>query len=261
VSEFVRGCIGILTTGSVPDYFMDSMLAIDQPRGTITLRKSNTRTDIARNELVERMLKEHPSAQWLFFADSDMCFPQRTLMRLLQWKKPIVGGLYFLKAAPFEPVAYEYNELETARRRKEAAEKGLPTDTHWYSPISDLVMQFLLESQTDLPMDGRGHRIVPVDDSGRKKVHPLQPVDGIGTGCLLIAREVFEKLKRPFFSYSEGGTEDLYFCRRAKEAGYKLHVDLGVICGHMTLSEVSYQHFANQFALIRQGELREEVRV
>lgn len=253
--ELVRGNIGILTTGTVPDYFFDSMMAMDLPRGTLFLRVAGARTDEGRNQLVDRMLKDHPSSQWILFCDSDMVFPRRTLMRLLSWKKPIVGGLYFLKAQTFEPVAYRFNAEATEKRRQELEEKGEDPIGYLYTPIVDLVGEFFFENQEYLPIPPkRGNMIVPPDEAGRKRVRPLQEVDGIGTGCLLIHREVFEELRRPFFSYREGGTEDFYFCRRAKEAGYRIFVDMGLICGHMGLQEVSYAHFANHFALTRARE-------
>lgn len=61
----------------------------------------------------------------------------------------------------------------------------------------------------------------------------------IPTGCLLIKREVFEKMEHPWFTevYAQGRNgimgEDYRFSEEAKNAGFKLHVDCGVVCGHM----------------------------
>jgi hypothetical protein len=70
----------------------------------------------------------------------------------------------------------------------------------------------------------------------------------VGGSTLLIKREVFEKIERPWFKivyraiddegqcYDEG--EDEYFSRIAREAGYKLMVDPTIICKHYNYREL-----------------------
>lgn len=55
----------------------------------------------------------------------------------------------------------------------------------------------------------------------------LEEVDFVGTGMMLIKREVFEKLEKPYFFYDVVNNvgEDVNFCRKAKEAGYKIFID------------------------------------
>lgn len=55
----------------------------------------------------------------------------------------------------------------------------------------------------------------------------LEEVSFVGTGMMLIKREVFEKLSKPYFFYDvkENVGEDVYFCRQAREAGYKIFID------------------------------------
>lgn len=62
-------------------------------------------------------------------------------------------------------------------------------------------------------------------------------VKGGGFGCALVRTEVFKKLDRPYFRYVEYDTgevlsEDNYFCGKAREAGFKVQADTGVMCGH-----------------------------
>lgn len=74
--------------------------------------------------------------------------------------------------------------------------------------------------------DGEIGRVYTAPDS-----EGLQPVDYIGMGVMMVKREVFEKVEAPWFAipYSTIGQhyigEDVFFCRKAREAGYEVLVD------------------------------------
>lgn len=62
-------------------------------------------------------------------------------------------------------------------------------------------------------------------------------VDGGGAGCLLVKREVFEKIEWPWFKWINNPdrsqlTEDIYFFNKVWEAGYKVIAHPGVIAKH-----------------------------
>lgn len=67
----------------------------------------------------------------------------------------------------------------------------------------------------------------------------LDDLDGIGTGLMLIKMEVFEVVPKPhwvfpYFEDMDGyGGEDYYFCQKAKEHAYKIHLDTTIDTGHM----------------------------
>jgi len=64
----------------------------------------------------------------------------------------------------------------------------------------------------------------------------LVEVDGTGAGCLLIHKSVFEKVKYPYFKFTdEGGSEDLYFCEKVKKKGIKIFMDIRVNVIHAKL--------------------------
>jgi hypothetical protein len=102
----------------------------------------------------------------------------------------------------------------------------------------------------------RNPPIVPVmlkeSPSGRNwisqfKAPDLMEVDFVGSGCLLIHRDVLTTLKAPWFDWRvdrydlpahERMSEDFRFCQYARENGYKILVDTSVQCRHIGLGEV-----------------------
>ena len=76
----------------------------------------------------------------------------------------------------------------------------------------------------------------------------LMDVTAIGGSTLLVKREVFEKIKRPWFKivykaiddegrcYDYG--EDEYFSREVIKAGYNLTIDPSIICKHFNYKEL-----------------------
>lgn len=68
---------------------------------------------------------------------------------------------------------------------------------------------------------------------------PAEPfeVDGCGGGCLMIRREVLERLAPPWFLWVENPDgsqvgEDIYFCKQINAAGLRVRVDPACVCRH-----------------------------
>lgn len=62
-------------------------------------------------------------------------------------------------------------------------------------------------------------------------------VDYLGTGCMLVAREVFERIEEPWFWYDYPApgkypSEDICFCRKCREAGIDLWLDTTIESAH-----------------------------
>lgn len=80
--------------------------------------------------------------------------------------------------------------------------------------------------------DGDGYKPMPPE-----RRYGVQQVDAIGTGCILIKREVLETVKAPFMrKWSEEGIAELgldfYFCQKAIDAGFEVWCDWGAPCSH-----------------------------
>jgi GT2 family glycosyltransferase len=61
----------------------------------------------------------------------------------------------------------------------------------------------------------------------------LQPIVAAGAAGMLIRSEVFYEIEPPWFLHTDEQSEDLYFCRKAAEAGFPLFVDLNATLGHI----------------------------
>ena len=59
---------------------------------------------------------------------------------------------------------------------------------------------------------------------------------GVATGCMLIKREVFEKISRPWFALGMPEAwlgEDIFFCRKCKENGIEIWMDASLSIKHI----------------------------
>ncbi len=80
----------------------------------------------------------------------------------------------------------------------------------------------------------------------------LIEVDATGTGCIIIKREVLEKIKWPFRNeYDADGIKkyglDLMFCQRAKKEGFKVYCHLDYPCSHWITMDLKDVYLALNF--------------
>lgn len=206
--------IGLPTGGSLSwEFFKSFMQCVNllPEEGQCTIEFTRWQNIVkARNNIVKKVLSEDYTH--LFFMDSDMSFPDNTLSRLLDHNLDIVGGLYCLKMPPYNTTIFKGNDVPMSEEKASWAENG---NGHW---------------GTVNPKAGAG----------------ILEVSAIGTGCLLIRRNVLEKMEWPYFWYEESPdekegmmTEDVVFCIKAKKAGFRIHCDTSILCGHVGLGSVT----------------------
>lgn len=81
------------------------------------------------------------------------------------------------------------------------------------------------------------------DDDADEDVDKPFECKALGTGLLLIKTEVFKKIPQPWFGYlwHENGmvkeSVDWFFCRKAREAGFKIYCTTDARAGHLKLKE------------------------
>lgn len=59
-----------------------------------------------------------------------------------------------------------------------------------------------------------------------------------GASGMLIRRNVLDKIGEPWFDIKTGQSEDVGFCDKARDAGFKIHVDMGVRLGHASAAMI-----------------------
>lgn len=157
-----------------------------------------TYTHTAENKLVREFLAE-PSFTHIFMTESDMILPHDAITRLVALDKDIASGVYFLRAneqeASGQPCLYKRPWLTEEEKQERLNAEFL------HSPV----------------------RIFPTNA-------PFQ-VDSSGLGCVLIRREVFSRVKEPWFDLkADGYGSDFYFSKNCKDIGVEQWVDPEVLC-------------------------------
>lgn len=169
--------------------------------------RSFPRVDSLRDHIVAKALIHPAGYTHVLFLDADMVWPTDVLTRMLaHYDNGIVSGLYHLKGGDYAPVA-----MGNGTR---AAESGVTVYTH--------------------------------DRSYRETGAVLRPQEVVGMGCALIPLAVFRAIgPRPWFQYEVDDqgwpavSEDVPFCRKARDAGYAIWLDPTIKCGHVTTSTVT----------------------
>ena len=164
--------------------------------------------DLCRNRLVKKALDL--GATHVLFFDVDMTYPRDFITRILSTGADCVGPLYFKKSEPFAPVA---------------GIKDVPNDPQLIRPLSYARFE---------EGEFKGFR------------RELIEVDVIGCGGMLVSRRVLEAIGENWFEYERykktgemSVTEDVPFCRKVKENGFKVYCHTGIVCGHLMTLPVS----------------------
>jgi glycosyltransferase involved in cell wall biosynthesis len=152
-----------------------------------------------RNRLAARAIQLE--ADWIFYVDDDQLFHPLALKRLLNHIEnnhniDVISGLYLMRGYPFEPVAFD--------------------------------------KPSDDPSNPQG--VYRVFLNHLDKSHGLIEMMAVGAGALLVRRRVLEELEKPLWRLgqiekSEWG-DDINFCYRVREAGFRIYCDLDERVGH-----------------------------
>ena len=166
----------------------------------------------ARNRLAMKFLAT--DAKWLLFIDDDMVLP--------------IGRPHFLREVCRLPADYPTQ----------------PTTLHTVKRLIAHNRDIVGATYFGRHAAGRAINSLANDTAYRRRVaefaDSVMPCDWLGTGCMLIKREVFMRMmeRHPelapsnpempwnfFQPDTDGAGEDIAFCRRARECGFQPYVD------------------------------------
>lgn len=116
--------------------------------------------------------------------------------------------------------------------------KGLDAVAGLYRTKSEPSMPMAFGNPKNPELEFRPVDVTDAENEGR-----VIEVNGFAMGCTLFRKDLFKKVSRPWFRTLTGAesplgfhTQDLYFCRKAKEElGARFAVHCGVSVGHLDI--------------------------
>lgn len=160
----------------------------------------------SRDQIAKKAISDE--ADLVMWFDSDMVFNPDTLIRMLKIiddGEDIVTGVYYRRTPPFSPVVYKTMEIDYEKQTAEWTEFG------------------------KIPNE------------------PFE-VASCGFGCVLMRTEVFAsviaKFGHMFSTIGEIG-EDISFCWRAIQCGYRIIADPSIKLGHVGHTIISEKFYKN----------------
>lgn len=198
----MKTIIAVPCMDQVPAPFCQSLALLQKPEGECTLvMKSGSLIYTSRNDLATMSLQAE--ADYIFWLDSDMVFKPDTLVRMMKTIRE--NDIDILTGLYFRRVPP-------------------------YSPV--------LFDQLDINgVECRFTEFKEIPDH-------LFEVGGCGFGCVLMKTDVFldvHSKHRNLFAPLGNNGEDVAFCWRARNCGFKIWCDPSVILGHVGYSVVDDQ--------------------
>ncbi len=178
--------------------------------------KNKLRLISSRNKIIDYALENN--YEYILMMDSDVVPQNNIIKELLSNSKDIISGLYYNYFTidgqqKYRPVAWccispeEFKEI--------CKQGGLP-------PI--------VKSHEDI------RRHLTLDEANSEKIIKVKIPSA---GCMLIKRNVFEKIRYGLLDIPgiNSTGDDIYFCTKAREAGFELYCNTKIKCEHLLMGK------------------------
>lgn len=200
----MKTLIAVPCMDSVPSQFAQSLAMLQKVDECAIAFQIGSLIYTSRNELAKKSVEM--GADYVFWLDSDMVFTPDVLKRMFKTLKD--NDLDILTGLYFRRV-------------------------HPYSPV--------LFDQLEIDSENACHwtNFESIPDE-------LFEVGGCGFGCVLMKTEVFFSVMATFnnmFSPLGNVGEDLSFCWRARQCGYKVYCDPSIALGHIGHTQVTREFY------------------
>lgn len=201
--------VAIPNLGTIDTGLAEWLLKVTNHK-VMTIFATDTPVDVNRNSIVRGFLET--DAQWLLMVDADIVPPDNALDMIYNDKPVCAADARALRPEGVLPLAYT---LTTNRQRA-------ATEFNNFAKNNQITDTGLAEAALKAVTDMQEKQCFFIDQS-KLDFNGLNRVDATGTGCMLIKREVLEKMPAPWFQwqYNDDGTtkmgEDLSFCLKVNE--------------------------------------------
>lgn len=215
--------------------------------------KRTSLTDYNRTEVVKGFLSGE--ADYLFWMDDDTAPPNDAISRLVESGRDFIGGIYYLPARPFNPIAYKrdpdtglyqyiYGFPQGAMIQVDAIGFGC-TLVHRsvYEKIRDNYTVFIRTNGSLIPILNDDIQ-KPIVTEHKKLVKPYVRA---GVYHEQLTQQASDDTRQfPYYQLEHGRTEDLYFCELAEAVGIKPWIDTTVSCTHFKMRGAGYEDYKRE---------------
>ena len=195
-------------------------------------------------------------ADVILFVDQDIVVPPHAIVALMDRNLPIVGGFYIGRRMPYLPQIYTTEGTEGVPVPFTTA-ITTPRDTYW--PIVDypdepillevdaigagclMIRREVLEHLAELQKEEDARLQSLLEDLDEYLELSAGPFASAAPNINLLHEHV--RVMDPWFEFLTDEGEDMYFCRKARGAGYKIYCDLSVKCHHLGMVPIEEGHF------------------
>lgn len=227
----------------VPFPFFHSFVQMERPEFT-PIFATNGPIDGLRNKVVEDAMAI--GASHLIMMDLDQTYPVNTITKLLTHKLPIVGCKVHRRYPPFDPLMlkgdinrYEYIEDWEPCSLQEVDATGTGCLLFDMRLFYDMNERALAEIEAFNKLKPTSEQVAAMPDNTQKYVAELEK--------RYIPRNVpgvwFKFRSNPDPEKPIGIGEDMGFCSDVRKAGYEIHVDTSVKCGHLATMEITEEFY------------------
>jgi hypothetical protein len=243
---------------------VDAMMRASRPHCILTPEPGISQSVVhwSRNDLILKLRKSGRPADYVLFMDDDMTPPPDALVKLLAHDQDIVAGACTVRTDPPLPnfriwmpdvlsfrTAFEWTDQNGMRMGEGLVEVGGVGAAFMLITTSalDKIGEYYLSCQFERKYMGMSDEVARDLEAGRRRY----------------AKETgnefwFEFLKHPLGDGEFG--EDLSFCFKARECGYKIYVDTSVCPGHIGSYAYGIPDFLSyQCELLAREAVKEEV--
>jgi len=233
---------GVRAVGSaLPDHNKNNVVGNQVKRLSLT--------DANRTEVIKGFLES--DSDYIFWMDDDTAPPRDAITRLYGSGRDFIGGVYFLPAPPYNPIAYKLSS------------EGMYAPVYGYSEgsiiqVDSIGMGCTLIHKSVYEKIKAGHQVfervngslaaIPNDRVRKPYVnkHLRKELPTIRDGYY---REQYTPVDPkedrifPYYLLEHGRTEDHYFCELAANVGIKPWLDTMVVCNHWKMNDTTFKTY------------------